>query len=234
MGAAARPTVGITFSPKRPHSYYEPYVRAVAEAGAEPVLVPATAALTLGMTQMLQGIDGLLLPGGWDMDPALYGESPVEVLGTTDAELDRAEIEAVIRAMAVELPVLGICRGQQVLNVALGGTLHQHVQDHDGHGQPRDRLAHPIRIERDSELARAAGSAEVMVNSLHHPAVKELGTGLKVTASSPDGVIEGVEHGEGVVAVQCHPEELVERSEWAMTLLQRFVERAARARQRTC
>jgi putative glutamine amidotransferase len=209
-------------------------VRAVAEAGAEPVLVPATAALTLEMTRMLQGIDGLLLPGGWDMDPALYGESPAEVLGTTDAELDRAEIEAVTRAMAVELPVLGICRGQQVLNVALGGTLHQHVQDHDGHGQPRDRLAHPIRIERDSELARAAGSAEVMVNSLHHQAVKELGAGLKVTASSPDGVIEGVEHGEGVIAVQCHPEELVERSEWAMTLLQRFVERAARARQRTC
>jgi putative glutamine amidotransferase len=234
VGAAARPRVGITFSPNRPDTYYEPYVRAVAEAGGEPVLVPATAALTPEMTRMLQGIDGLLLPGGWDMDPALYGESPAQVLGTTDPELDRAEIEAVTAAMAIHLPVLCICRGQQVLNVALGGTLHQHVEGHDGHGQPRDRLAHPIRVEPDSELARSVGGAEVMVNSLHHQAVKELGAGLKVTASSPDGVIEGVEHGEGVVAVQCHPEELVERSEWAMTLLQRFVERAARSRQRSC
>ncbi|MBJ7611625.1 MAG: gamma-glutamyl-gamma-aminobutyrate hydrolase [Candidatus Nephthysia bennettiae] len=234
MGAAARPRVAITYSPKRPDSYYEPYVRAVAGAGAEPVLVPATPALHLEMTRMLQGVDGLLLPGGWDMDPALYGEPPVEVLGTTDVELDRAEIEAATEAMAIELPVLGICRGQQVLNVALGGTLHQHVEGHDGRGQPRDRLAHPIRVERDSELARAAGGAEVMVNSLHHQAVKELGSGLQVSATSPDGVIEGVEHREAVVAVQCHPEELVEKSEWAQALLQRFVERASRARQRTC
>jgi putative glutamine amidotransferase len=209
-------------------------VRAVAGAGAEPVLVPATPALRLEMTRMLQGIDGLLLPGGWDMDPAFYGEPPAEGLGTTDRELDQAEIDAVTEAMAIGLPVLGICRGQQVLNVALGGTLHQHLPDHDGRDKARDRLSHPIRVERDSELAQAAGSGEVMVNSLHHQAVKELGTGLKVTASSPDGVIEGVEHGEGVVAVQCHPEELVDRSEWAMTLLQRFVERAARARGRTC
>jgi putative glutamine amidotransferase len=234
VGAAARPRVAITFSPRRPDRYYEPYVRAVAGAGAEPVLVPATPALHLEMRRILLGIDGLLLPGGWDMDPVLYGEPAVEVLGTTDVELDRAEIEAVTEAMATDLPVLGICRGQQVLNVALGGTLHQHVEGHDWRGQPRDRLAHPIRVERDSELARAAGGAEVMVNSLHHQAVRELGSGLQVTATSPDGVIEGVEHGEGVVAVQCHPEELVEKSEWAMTLLQRFVERAARARQRSC
>jgi len=234
VGAAARPRIAITFSPKRPDSYYEPYVRAVAGAGAEPVLVPATPALHSEMTRMLQRVDGLLLPGGWDMDPALYGEPAVEVLGTTDVELDRAEIEAVTEAMAIELPVLGICRGQQVLNVALGGTLRQHVEGHDGRGQPRDRLAHPVRVERDSELARAAGGAEVIVNSLHHQAVKELGSGLQVTATSPDGVIEGVEHGEAVVAVQCHPEELVEKSEWAQALLQRFVERAARARQRTC
>jgi putative glutamine amidotransferase len=234
VSGAAKPRIAITYSPKRPDSYYLPYVRAVAAAGAEPVLVPATAALRLEMTRTLQGIDGLLLPGGWDMDPALYGEQPVEELDTTDAEFDRAEIEAVTEAMAIDLPVLGICRGQQVLNVALGGTLHQHVEGHDGRGEARDRLAHPIRVERDTELARAASGAEVIVNSLHHQAVKELGSGLQVTATSPDGVIEGVEHGEGVVAVQCHPEELVEKSEWAMTLLQRFVERAARARQRTC
>jgi putative glutamine amidotransferase len=234
VGAAARPRVAITFSPKRPDSYYEPYVRAVAGAGAEPVLVPATPALRLEMTRMLQGIDGLLLPGGWDMDPALYGESPVQVLGTTDRELDQVEIEAVTGAMEMGLPVLGICRGQQILNVALGGTLHQHVQGHDGRGEPRDRLAHAIRVERDSELARAAGGAEVLVNSLHHQAVNELGSGLEVTATSPDGVIEAVERGDGVVAVQCHPEELVEKSEWAMSLLQRFVGRAARSRRRSC
>jgi gamma-glutamyl-gamma-aminobutyrate hydrolase PuuD len=88
--------------------------------------------------------------------------------------------------------VLGICRGQQILNVALVGTLHQPVQGHDGRGEPRDRLAYAIRVERHSELDRAAGGAEVLVNSLHDQAVKELGSGLDVTATSPDDVIEAV------------------------------------------
>jgi putative glutamine amidotransferase len=230
VAAASRPKVCITFSPKRPGSYYAPYVRAVAAAGAEPRLVAATPAPGRDLGEILAESDGLLLPGGWDLDPALYGEEPAEMLDTTDGELDRVEIDALTRALDMGMPVLGICRGQQVLNVALGGTLHQHVVGHDARGQLRSRLVHPIQVETDSELGRAAGLSEILVNSLHHQAVKDLGAGLRVTARSPDGVVEGVERDDGIVAVQCHPEELMDHCTWARHLLGGFVERAGRAR----
>jgi putative glutamine amidotransferase len=229
VAAAARPKVSITFSPKRPGVYYDPYVRAVAAAGAEPILVAATPALRQDLAEILAGSDGLLLPGGWDLDPALYGEEPSEMLDTTDRELDQAEIEVLKRALDLGMPVMGICRGQQVINVALGGTLHQHVVGHDGRGQLRSRLVHSIAVETGSQLGRAAGLAEILVNSLHHQAVKDLGAGLRVTARSPDGVVEGVECGDGIVAVQCHPEELIDNCTWARRLLGSFVERAGQA-----
>jgi putative glutamine amidotransferase len=134
------------------------------------------------------------------------------------------------RAVAASLPVLGICRGQQVINVALGGTLHQHLPEHDKHDLPRSHLAHEIQVEAGSELERAAEGDPVMVNSLHHQAIKDLAAGLRVTARSPDGVVEALEAGDRVVAVQCHPEELTEDSTWARRLLERFVGRARRPR----
>lgn len=108
------------------------------------------------------------------------------------------------------------------------------VAGHDGRGKARTRLAHAIDVEQNSELRRASGAGRLMVNSLHHQAVKGLGSGPKVTVSSPDGVVEGVEGGDRIVAVQCHPEELVIERRWALRLLQRFVERAASARQGSC
>jgi len=173
----------------------------------------------------LDEVDGLLLPGGPDIDPERYGEPHDPDLGTVDPELDAFEIDLVRRAVARSLPVLGICRGQQLINVALGGTLHQHLPDHDRHGLPRSHLAHEIQVEPSSELAQAANGEAVMVNSLHHQAIKDVAAGLRVTARSPDGVVEALE-GEQVVAVQCHPEELIEDSVWARRLLARFVERA--------
>jgi putative glutamine amidotransferase len=203
-------------------------VRAVAAVGGQPVLLAATPGSRRRLDEVLDGAGGLLLPGGWDLDPALYGEEPSPLVGTTDPELDQAEMEALRAALDRGLPVLGICRGQQVINVTLGGTLHQHVPGHDGRGFARHRLAHPVEVESGSELYLAAGGPEVMVNSLHHQAVKDLGRGLRLTARSADGVVEGVELEDRIVAVQCHPEELVERSVWARGLLQGFVERAAR------
>jgi len=209
----------------RSRSYYETYARAVAAAGGQPVLlvpgeVPA---------EPLDDLDGLLLPGGPDIDPELYGERRHPDLGTVDTELDRFEVDLVRRAVASHQPVLGICRGQQVINVALGGTLHQHLPEHDKHGLPRSHLAHQIQVEAASELGRAADGDALMVNSLHHQAIKDLAAGLRVTARSPDGVVEALEAGERIVAVQCHPEELAEGSAWARRLLERFVERAGRA-----
>jgi putative glutamine amidotransferase len=126
------------------------------------------------------------------------------------------------------VPVFGICRGQQVINVALGGSLRQHVDGHDMHGHPRDLLAHTIDIVPGSELAAAVSGGSVMVNSLHHQSVKDVAPGLHVTAHSPDGVVEGLESDDGmVVAVQCHPEELLGQEAWAMDLFRRFVARVA-------
>ena len=214
--------VGITCSRLRPRAYYETYARAVAAAGGRPLLLAPDEA------DRLEELDGLLLPGGPDIDPRLYGEEPDPDLGSVDPELDRFEIDLVQRAVARNLPVLGICRGQQVINVALGGSLHQHLPEHDKHGLPRTHLAHEIRVEPGSELEQAADGRPVMVNSLHHQAIKDIAAGLRVTARSPDGVVEAME-GERVVAVQCHPEELIGDSAWARRLLERFVQRAGRS-----
>ena len=192
------------------------------EAGGEPVLLsPAD--------RSVAGLDGLLLPGGWDVDPQLYGEPPVPELGPVDPELDRAEVHLVREAHGAGLPVLGICRGQQVINVALGGTLLQHLPEHDVREHGRKHLAHTVRIAPDTELAAAVGGPEMQVNSLHHQAVKELAPGLTPAAFSEDGVIESLQDSAGsIVAVQCHPEELVTDLAWAKTLFERFIARARR------
>ncbi len=200
-----------------------PYRRAVESAGAEPVdLVPGTSALP--------EVDGLLLPGGWDVDPAFYGEQRDENLGDTDPELDKTELAMFRQARSRELPVLGICRGQQVINVAMGGSLVQHLEDHDARAIGRRHLAHTIQVDPASELGRAAGEDEIHVNSLHHQAIKRLGAGLHQSAKGEDGTVEGVESDDGlIVAVQCHPEELTSDLPWARKLFERFV---ARARER--
>ena len=110
-----------------------------------------------------------------------------------DPPLDLTEIALVRAAVDARVPVFGICRGQQVINVALGGSLRQHIDGHDNHGHPRDLLAHSIDVVPGSELSKATPGEHVMVNSLHHQSVKDVAPGLHVTAQSPDGVVEGIE-----------------------------------------
>jgi putative glutamine amidotransferase len=218
--SAGRPKIGITTSPKKGSAYYETYIRAVEAAGADAVeLPPGTAALPT--------VDGLLLPGGWDVDPALYGEQPDSKVGPIDQELDETELKMFRQARERELPVLGICRGQQVINVAMGGSLVQHLEDHDVRALGRSHLAHAIKVEPESELGRAAGGGAIRVNSLHHQAVRSLAPGLRPTARGEDGTVEGLESDDGlIVAVQCHPEELTADAPWARSLFERFVARA--------
>jgi putative glutamine amidotransferase len=215
-----RPKIGITVHPRRGMEYYVPYRRAVAAAGAEPIdLIPGTKALP--------EVDGLLLPGGWDVDPSFYGERRDEKVGETDLELDETELELFRQARERAIPVLGICRGQQVINVALGGSLVQHLEDHDVRAQGRRHLAHTIEVDPESELGRAAGEHKLRVNSLHHQAIRKLASGLQQTARGEDGTVEGVESDDGlIVAVQCHPEELTTDLPWARRLFERFVARA--------
>jgi len=182
-------------------------------------------------TAELGPVDGLLLPGGRDIDPAFYGEEPDPKLGPLDPDLDRTELELFRQARDGGVPVLGICRGQQLINVALGGSLIQHVDDHEVRAHGRAHLAHRVEVEPTSELGRAAGESSIEVNSLHHQVVSALAPGLKPSARSEDGMIEGLESEDGmVVAVQCHPEELTADLPWARSLFQRFVARARQAR----
>ncbi len=216
----ARPKIGVTVSAKRGMAYYKPYLRAVEAAGGEPVELMA------GSDELPQ-LDGLLLPGGWDVDPDLYGEKPHPTVKEIDRELDDTELAMFRQAREAQIPVLGICRGQQVINVAMGGDLFQHLADHDVRGLGRNHIAHAVEVDPTSELGRAAGGSTIEVNSFHHQAVRSLAPGLKQTARGDDGIIEGVESDDGlVVAVQCHPEELTGDLPWARSLFKRFVERA--------
>jgi putative glutamine amidotransferase len=224
-GSSDRPKIGITVQPRRGLEYYVPYRKAVTAAGADPVdLVPGTKALP--------ELDGLLLPGGWDVDPSFYGERPDEKVVETDPELDETELSMFRQARERELPVLGICRGQQVINVAMGGSLVQHLEGHEVRAHGRSHLAHSIEVNPSSELGQAAGTHQIRVNSFHHQAIRELAEGLHQTARGDDGTVEGVESDDGlIVAVQCHPEELTTDLPWARTLFERFVARARGRRQ---
>ena len=207
------------------------YVSALKTAGADVVLLPAGLGAAAAI---LERLDGVLFPGGLDVDPSYYGEAPRPALGRVNAELDALEAPLARAAVERGLPVLGICRGHQLVNVALGGTLYQDIAA-DGlssfdHWAPvekgRDFLAHTIRLAPGSRLREIVGAEELEVNSFHHQAVKEVGSGLRVNAWSPDGVIEGLESVDGrVLTVQCHPESLAAWP-WAKALFAAFVKTA--------
>ena len=192
------------------------YLRAVERAGGLPVVLPPLGPEALG--PLLDRLDGLCLSGGPDLDPDAYGAPPHHLLGVVEPDLDAFELALAREADARALPVLGICRGAQALNVARGGTLHQHVADVVGHGIPHRQTAvarvptHMVVVERGTRLAAIAGPGELAVNSFHHQAVDRLGAGLRVTARSTDGLVEGIE-GDGpalYLGVQWHAEGLVE------------------------
>ncbi len=207
--------IGITSTPilhdgHALHSINRAFVDAVVGAGAVPVVLPVLEPeLAPGS---LEGIDGLLLSGGGDVDPAIYGETAVPEVDQVDVGRDRFEMALVRAALDRGMPVLGVCRGHQVLNVALGGRLIQHVPhltevSHQEKGRAGD-LIHTVQVDPGSLVAELLGGELVGVNTLHHQAVDRLGSGLVATAwSSDDGIVEGLEHGDRrMLGVQWHPE----------------------------
>jgi putative glutamine amidotransferase len=181
------------------------YVDEVTAAGGVPVLLPSVPGAASAVTRL----DGLILTGGGDLDPASYGQQPHPRTGRVSAERDKAELEYLDAALSAGLPVLGICRGLQLLNVARGGTLCQHLPEEAGHTPtPGTFGSHPVRLAPASRLASILGTAEAEVPTAHHQAIGELGAGVAATAWTDDGVIEAVElDGHGfVMAVQWHPE----------------------------
>jgi len=184
------------------------YMRAIELAGGVPVVLPP---LHDGMATLLDRLDGICLSGGPDLDPAAYGARAHEELGPTEPQLDRFELELARAADSVGMPLLGICRGAQALNVARGGTLHQHVEGHRQTELATQRV-HAVRIAPRSCASRALKTRATMVNSFHHQAVDELGEDLVAAAWAPDGTIEAIEDRRHpfLVAVQWHAETLVD------------------------
>ncbi len=199
------------------------YLRAVAEAGAAPVILSPLAGVAQ-VAALLDGIDALVLSGGADVDPARYGAAPHSALGTLEPERDAFEFGLFAAARERELPVLAICRGLQLANVALGGTLWQDLPSerapHLQSTRRQDRV-HDVQVAPGSRLAKALGRTTHSVNSFHHQAIRDLAPGLRPTAHSHDGLVEGIETMDGwwFLGVQWHPEEFWQEAEAADRLL---------------
>ncbi len=244
----SRPLIGVTTSEVRLAEQTDPspegdppqremalgmmYMRAIELAGGLPVVLPPLGHDTIA--PLLDRLDGVCLSGGPDLDPAGYGaDERSPELGTTEPELDAYELALAQLADARGVPLLGICRGSQALNVARGGTLHQHVGDVvDGSVEHRQAArgrvtTHAVRIEPGSRLAQVMDVAEADVNSFHHQAADRLGQDLLPVAWSPDGIVEGIESTGAALylGVQWHAESLVERPEH-LALFRELVEQA--------
>jgi putative glutamine amidotransferase len=192
------------------------YVHALESAGLIPLSVPTLLA-PRHAAAALDSVRGLVLTGGEDVAPERYGAVPHPKLGDVDPARDAAELELIAAARARRLPILAICRGIQILNVAMGGTLYQDL-DSERPGTVRHAAErnHAVRVQRDSTLAGALGVESGEVNSRHHQAIRDLAPGLRAVAWAEDGVIEGAEAADPaagwMVAVQWHPEDLTERA----------------------
>jgi putative glutamine amidotransferase len=244
-----RPLIGVTMQTLQaidnipeglPHSWVmnERYVSALATVGASPVLVPLLDDNDT-LRAIYETLDGVFIPGGVDMDPSSYGCERHELCGRTDPPRDRVELLFAKWAAAEGKPVLGVCRGMQVLNVAAGGTLHQDTTTHFANaikhdyfptaGFARDYLAHDASVLRGSRFHAIVGGLDtIRVNSMHHQGIEKLGEGLIVSAVAPDGLAEAIER-EGdsfLVGVQWHPEMLIEKDAGARALFRSFVEAA--------
>jgi putative glutamine amidotransferase len=229
-----RPVIGITLGDgDEPgmHAMREDYVRSVEQAGGVPVVLPPVR--PEDVPAILDRLDGILLSGGVDVDPALYGQAPHAKLGRVNRRRDDFELALTADALRRDVPILAICRGHQVLNVATGGTLVQDIAStiegamrHEGKG-PRSRHSHQVEVTAGSRLREILGAGSCPVNSLHHQAVDRLGDGLVASALCPDdGIVEGLEMPgrRFVVGVQWHPESFWNRPETFQSLFDAHAE----------
>jgi putative glutamine amidotransferase len=232
-----RPVIGITCtstgSDNSSHGIGVTYISSVEHASGTPILLPLIQSDSC-IEDFLGLMDGLLLSGGVDVDPFLYGEESQPKMGTINVDKDRVEMILASRALEMDMPILAICRGIQMLNVAAGGTLYQdmsmisnavlkHRQD-----APRWYGTHTIHVQEGSRLMDILGHSTVRVNTFHHQAVKDTAPGFVVSAVTSDGVIEGIESTRHTfaVGVQCHPEGMWQNNPTIANLFVAFVKAA--------
>jgi putative glutamine amidotransferase len=225
---------GLQEHTRRPIYYNnKAYIHAIERAGGVPVLIPILEEPEASLQSLLPHMHGLLLSGGLDVDPCTYGQEHRAELGETHPALDRLELSLVHWAVKEGVPTLGICRGMQLINVALGGHLYQDLASeypgslrHDNWHWPRNKIAHQVHVEPGSRMQQVLRMSEVPANSLHHQAVSEPGEGVVISGRAEDGVAELLEMPAHpfMLAVQCHPEELVSSAPVWSRLFEAFIE----------
>lgn len=236
-----RPLIGISTSDvyaergKLYHRAYALNAHAIADAGGLPVYIPTGLETSL-LRELYERLDAVLLPGGPDVDPVEYGQERHPKTKIIDVPRDALELTLARWAAEDDLPMFGICRGHQVMNVAFGGTLVQDIPSqvettltHDLPDEyPRDTRLHEVQVDPGSRLASILGTTQFTVNSLHHQSVQQPGPGVAVTAYAPDGVVEALELPDKrfVLSVQWHPEDLYENDDMMRRLFQEFVSAA--------
>jgi putative glutamine amidotransferase len=220
------------------------YIRALTAVGARPWMIPLVGDEQETIRGIYDELDGVFLPGGADIDPANYGEERHAKCDKGDPARDEVELMLVRWALADRKPVLGVCRGLQIVNLAAGGTLYQDLAEqmassikHDyfpfGGRYARDYLAHDVQVTENTKLAEIFGSGSLRVNSMHHQGVRQIGKQLVASAVAPDGLVEGLESGDGsyLVAVQWHPEALTDNCPRTRRLFESFIEASASFRE---
>lgn len=239
-GDCMKPLIGITAGQHKgtTHILKDTYVQAVIRAGGIPVIVPI--GNEPNCAQLIEPFDGFIFSGGEDVDPTLFGEEPARGLGEVAPARDAFEMAFAKAAIQSNKPILGICRGMQLLNVALGGSLYQDIEtqkegtirQHDQKAPP-SHPSHFVQLTEGSYLQKIFTKETIKVNSFHHQAVKQMGASLKIGGVASDGVIEAFESTEHpfFVGVQWHPEALLEKEdEGSLQLFQAFIQKCHKGR----
>ena len=219
------------------------YILTLTASGAIPWMIPLVGDDESTLRGIYDELDGVFLPGGADIDPASYSEDRHPLCDRTDPARDEVEIAMTRWAIAERKPVLGVCRGVQLINLAARGTLYQDLAEqysgsikHDyfpfGGRYARDHLAHEVEVVANTRLAEMIGAGAVRVNSMHHQGIRQLGAGLTATAIAPDGLIEAAEASDGsfLVGVQWHPEALTDNDDRMRRIFDGFISAAAEFR----
>ncbi|MEK4404391.1 gamma-glutamyl-gamma-aminobutyrate hydrolase family protein [Sporosarcina sp. FSL K6-6792] len=232
-----KPVIGITTDVQQDgeNILKNTYVQAVIRAGGLPMIIPV--GLEQDVDQLIELFDGLLLSGGNDINPMLFNEEPHEYLGVVSPSRDSSELELARRMLKTGKPILGICRGLQVLNVAVGGTLYQDLYKQNDspilqHTQkaPNTHCSHFVQLDKGSLLESIAGSERIQVNSYHHQSLKEVPSDFKVTGVASDGIVEAIESTDEqfVLGVQWHPEALSAAGDAvSLRIFERFISECA-------